>query len=70
MKTPLRKILDKQGRSVTWLVRYTKLTRYKIEGAVYGYRPAKPDEMAKIAEVLQLPVELIFVDPDPWGKRV
>ena len=62
MKTILRKILDKQGRNVPWLVRRTGLTHWRVEGAIYGFREPNSDDARRIADALELPEELIFLD--------
>jgi len=60
IKNNLRKILKTQGRSIAWLARESKLSRYKVEATMYGLRQPRIDEMLAIARALQLPLEVIF----------
>jgi hypothetical protein len=58
-----RAILDQQGRSIAWLADRTTTPRQTVYAYSMGKRRPTDAWLARVAEVLGVPVELLTDDP-------
>jgi len=60
----LESILEKQGRSINWLAQKSGLSRQTIWNVIKKHTNPMPKTQTKIAEALDLPLNVIFFDKD------
>lgn len=53
-------ILMVQGRNQRWLARRVGISDGHLSGIILGFRLALPETVARIADTLQLPSEVLF----------
>jgi transcriptional regulator with XRE-family HTH domain len=62
MKTKIKEILKKQDRSVSFLKRRTKISRYSLDLIVSGKKSPTVEQVSEIANALDVKPENIFFD--------
>lgn len=58
--TPVERVLDQQGRSVSWLARQTAVSQTYAWRMLKGERPITEDFKAATARALGVPEDLLF----------
>lgn len=63
--TTIERILDQQGRNMTWLADQTEVSQSYAWRMIRGERPITDDFKKAAAKALGVPVDIVFPEPAP-----